>query len=65
LVRIAYQATNAAKGPGKCTLDRIIADSELLFCPNMLESEYAALADSRDPMDVIVAEDAQGLVDEH
>ena len=43
---------------------RIIAGSELLFRPNMLENGYSALADTRDPMDLIVAEDAQEHVDQ-
>lgn len=43
---------------------RIIAGSELLFRPNMLENGYSALADPRDPLDLIVAEDAQDHVDQ-
>lgn len=43
---------------------RKIAGSELLFRPNMLENEYSALDDSRDPTELVVAEDAQDLVDQ-
>jgi len=43
---------------------RIIACSELLFRPNMFENGYAVLADNQDPMDLIVAKDAQEHVDE-
>ncbi|TWU59736.1 hypothetical protein Poly51_00080 [Rubripirellula tenax] len=43
---------------------RKIAGSELLFRPNTLENEYSVLGDSRDPMSLLVAEDAQDLVDQ-
>ncbi len=43
---------------------RKIAGSELLFRPNMLENAYSVMGDTRDPMELMVAEDAQDYVDE-
>lgn len=43
---------------------RMIAGSELLFRPNMLENAYSALDDDRDPIDLVVAEDAEDQIDE-
>lgn len=43
---------------------RMIASSELLFRPNMLENAYSAMDENRDPTDLVVAEGAQNQVDE-
>ncbi|QDT04834.1 hypothetical protein K227x_32310 [Rubripirellula lacrimiformis] len=43
---------------------RKIAGSKLLFRPNMLENAYSALDDDRDPMDLVVADNAQDSVDD-
>jgi hypothetical protein len=43
---------------------RIVAGSDMLFRPNMLKNEYASFRDDRDPIDLIVAKDAQAVVED-
>ncbi|TWU51555.1 hypothetical protein [Rubripirellula reticaptiva] len=43
---------------------RKVAGSELLFRPNMLENAYSSSDDDRDPIELIVPEDAQNNVDQ-
>ncbi len=44
---------------------RMIANSDLLFRPNMLANEYSAIDDERDTLDLCVPADVQDYVDEH